>query len=202
MKTLFLFLSIFFYTQSYLSSQVRIQTGDISFLKGEKEIAISFSYNGTSVGKFKNEADYVSKKVLELNEKEAGRGDTWKNAWENDKESRYKPKFLDLISKYTSKKGPLNFQDNKDGTKYTFLVNIDFLEPGFNAYVVKKYAEVRMTISIVESNNPNTIIAKLSVGGVGRTFGYGDMDTGTRISEAFAKAGKDLGVFITKKALK
>ena len=201
MKTL-LSISIFLLSLCSVNAQVRLISGDLSVLKGQTQVAAQFSYEGTSVGKFDNEMDYVNKKVAELNEKKPGRGDEWKSSWLNDRDNRYIPKFLELISKYTAKKGPLNFQNDPNGTKYTFLINTDFLEPGFNAYVVKKYAEVRMTVRIVESQNPSNEIARLTAFGVGRTYGYGDFDTGTRIAEAYAKAGKDLGIYLTKKVLK
>ena len=83
------------------------------------------------------------------------------------------------------------------------LVKTTFTEPGWNAFVMKKPAEVNLEIRIVESGNPDKSLSKMTVTkALGQTYGYGDLDTGTRIAEAYAKAGKELGKYLYKKHLK
>jgi len=44
------------------------------------------------------------------------------------------------------------------------------------------------------------VIAKISIDDVaGQTFGGYDFDTGVRLQESYAKAGKELGKFLRKK---
>ncbi len=196
---LFMVAALLFATNS-LEAQVRVQKGDIKVLKGQKTVGVKFTYDNMAVGKFKKEEDYIKKKVKDYNEKEAGRGDSWKEAWINDRATRFEPKFLDLVSKYTEKSG-LQFSTDPAGTKYTIIVNTDFSEPGFNVYVARKNAEIKTTITIVETGS-DKVVAKLSASGQGRTFGGNDWDTGVRLAEAYAKTGKEFGKYLSKKALK
>jgi len=196
---LFTFFTFILATNS-LEAQVRVQKGDIKVLKGQKTIGIKFTYDKMGVGKFKNEGDYLKKKVGEYNEKEAGKGDAWKEAWVNDRAARFEPKFLDLASKYTDKAG-LQLSTDPVGTKYTIIVNTDFTEPGFNIYVARKNAEIKTTITIVETGT-DKVVVKMSASGQGRTFGGNDWDTGVRLTEAYAKTGKEFGKYLSKKALK
>ena len=61
-------------------------------------------------------------------------------------------------------------------------------------------AEIDGEALIVETANPSNVIARISVLNCpGRTFGGNDYDTGERIQEAYAVAGKGLGKFIKDK---
>ena len=74
-----------------------------------------------------------------------------------------------------------------------------FTEPGYNIYVSRKNAEIDGEVWIVETANPSNVIAKISVQNCpGRTFGGNDYDTGNRIEESYAVAGKGLGKFLSK----
>lgn len=192
---------LFLLTFTTSQAQVRVKKGDIKVLKGQKMVAVKFTYEKMGVGKFKNEKDYLDKKVAEYNKKEAGRGDEWRKSWEGDRTNRFQPQFLKLINKYTEKQGA-SFEEDVDDAKYTMIVNTDFTEPGFNVVVMQRFAEIRTTVTIVETANPDKVVAVLSAAGVGRTFGNGDLDTGVRIAEAYAKTGKELGKYLSKKALK
>ena len=50
-----------------------------------------------SVGKFDKEDDYITKKKTELNEKEAGRGDSWEKNWKSDRQDRFEPSFVNYF---------------------------------------------------------------------------------------------------------
>jgi hypothetical protein len=65
-------------------------------------------------------------------------------------------------------------------------------------YVTRKNATINAEAWIVETASQK-VIAKISVEKVpGRTFGGNDYDTGIRITECYADAGKHLGKFIKK----
>ena len=74
-----------------------------------------------------------------------------------------------------------------------------FTEPGFNVHVMRKNAMINAEILIVETTNPANIVATLSLDkSPGRTFGGYDYDTGERIQEAYAAAGKALAKYFKK----
>ena len=143
-----------------------------------------------SVGKFKDEKDYIKSKTEEYNKKEPGRGDSWAKSWVTDRASRFEPKFIEL------------FQENSDMTvkeasKYTMIFKTTSTEPGYNIVINRKNAEIDAEILIVETANRSKVIAKLTVTNApGRIYGGYDYDTGSRIAEAYAASGKRLGKYI------
>ena len=182
---------------SGFSQKITILDGSLAPLKGEKILNIEYDWSGISVGKFPKEEDYIAKKTSEYNEKEAGKGDNWANSWNGDKTGRFQPEFENLFNKYTGKLGL--YLGNEKTSKYTAIVKTTFIEPGFNVYVTKKPASVDLLIKIVETDNKDNVVATIvSKGNLGRTYGMSDFDTGIRISESYALAGKKLAAFFVK----
>lgn len=173
-------------TLSAYSQKIKITEGSLDVLKNEKDINIEYTYNNLAVGKFDKEADYVKNKTEELNKKEAGKGDKWAEAWTADRKNRFEPKFNELFTKT----GELNF-DYK--AKYTLIFHTSFMEPGFNIGIASKSASINGDFTLVETANRNKVIAKGTIDKApGRSFWGSDFDTGERISECYAAAGKYL----------
>ena len=176
------------------SQRIRLAEGRLDFLKSERSLNVEFSYENMAVGKFSREEDYVSKKTDEYNKKEPGRGDNWAKSWVADRQYRFEPKFQELFDKYAE------ISIRKD-SKYTLLFHTTFTEPGFNVGVMKKNAEINAEIWIVETANRGNVIAKITIQNApGRSFWGNDYDTGERLAEAYAAAGKALGKFIKNKS--
>ena len=171
------------------AQKVKTTSGNADVLKAETSINIEFNYDNLSVGKFKSEQEYVTAKTEEYNKKEAGKGDTWAASWKNDKESRFEPKFIELF-KETSGMTVVT------SAKYTLIFKTTSIEPGYNIGISRKNAQIDAEIWIVETANKSNKVATFTINNVpgGTAFGY-DFDTGLRISEAYAKAGKSLGKF-------
>lgn len=172
------------------SQKIKKVEGDLAPLKNETNINIEFTYDNMSVGKYKKEQDYIDAKKEEYNKKEPGKGDTWAKSWVTDREGRFEPKFTELFSDASG-------MVITTKAKYTLIFHTTATEPGYNVVVSRKNAEIDGEVLIVETANRNNVIAKLTVANApGRTaFGY-DYDTGERLSEAYAKAGKSLGKYI------
>lgn len=178
-----------------LSAQrLKLTEGSLDLLKGQTEINTEFTYENLKVGKYDKEEDYIRDKTAEYNKKEPGRGDNWARAWKDDREARYEPKFMELFND----KGNLKAVHKKDA-KYTLLFKTSFLEPGFNVGVWRKNASMNGEVWIVETGNPSRALVKISVDKAqGRIFGGFDFDTGVRIAEAYADAGKALAKFMSE----
>ncbi|TWF39025.1 hypothetical protein FHW36_106249 [Chitinophaga polysaccharea] len=174
------------------AQKIKLVDGDPAVLKDQKELNVEFTYDHLSVGK-DSEEDYVQKKTAEYNKKEPGKGDTWAKAWVADRASRYEPKFDEL------------FNDNGDikagsfpNAKYTLIFHTTFIEPGFNVGVARKNSYIDAEVLIVETANKGKTLAKISVDNApGRMMGF-DFDTGMRITESYAVAGKKLAKFLGK----
>jgi hypothetical protein len=189
-----LFLLLLCISFSGFSQKIKLTDGDLTSLKGEKALSTEFTYKNMKVGKFDKEEDYVNKKKNEYNEKEPGRGDSWEKAWIDDRKERFEPQFRELFSKNSE----LSTVDAK--AKYTMIVNTTFTEVGFNVGVVSKSAFINLEITIIETANRDKVIAKITLlNSPGRTAMGFDFETGLRLQEAYAKAGKELGKFLAKR---
>jgi hypothetical protein len=178
------------------AQKLKLTKGSLAPLKGQKEVLLEFDYSSFAVGKFKNESDYKAKKVEEYNKKEAGRGDKWSDSWENDKSKRFPEKFVTLYNKTT--KG-FTVSEGASSAQYKMVVVLTFLEPGYNVGVSSKPASANFAIRYYEVQNPDKLIAEISVvGAPGATAMGMDFDTGQRISECFAITAKRLAALTAK----
>jgi hypothetical protein len=168
------------------AQKVKTVSGNLDILKNESTVNVEFVYDNISVGKYKSEQEYISAKTEEYNKKEAGKGDTWAASWKRDKEARFEPKFEQLFSETSG----MTITDN---AKYTLVFKTLSIEPGYNIGISRKNAEIDAEVWIVETANRNNKVAVMTISNVpgGTAFGY-DFDTGLRISEAYANAGKKL----------
>lgn len=173
---------------------------ELSFLSGERTVDVKFDYSDMAVGSYANEEDYIEEKVEEKNEDEPGSGDEWLKKWKGNRETKFEPEFLKMVNDYIKDEKGLNVDKDNDDAKYLMIVETTFTEPGFNVGVARKDAEIDLEIRFVEKSNPNDIITKLNLQDVpGRSsMGY-DFATAARLTEAYAKAGKELGKYIASK---
>jgi len=184
------------------AQKIKVTKGDLSFLKGQTEVLLEYDYSNMAVGKFDKEEDYVAKKVSEYNSKVPGRGDSWKQSWIADRKTRFEPKFIELMSKYTSKAN-CDFDRDNTNAKYTMIVKTTFTEPGWNIGISRRDAYLNLEIIFVETANHANQLAVITMLNVpGRDVTGNDYDSGLRISEAYAKGGKEAGAFLVKKAFK
>ena len=180
-----------------MAQKIRTESGDLSFLKDQTELNVKYDFSDFQVGGFASEGEYKKKKMKEYNEKEAGRGETWENSWERDKRERFPNKFEELFDKGLT--GKIHASQNNDKANYTLIVKTTFIEPGFNVGVMRKSAAVSFEYIFVESGNESKVMAKLKQPEVpGSQFGGYDYDTGTRISESYAKGAKMLAAYMLK----
>ena len=170
--------------------------GDLNKIKTEKTFKVEYDYSKMKVGEYNTEAEYVDKKVKEYEKKEKGKGDKWKEGWVGSRKDRYEPKFEELFNKASD---GMTVAQNPPKSKYTLIVKTVFLEPGYNIGISKKPAFVNFEFTFVETENPATIVAELYANNVigSQSMGF-DFDSGSRIAESYAKAGKMLGKFLAK----
>ena len=183
---------------SMLNAQkISVKKGNLGFLKGQKSLLVTFDYSNMAVGKFDKEEDYIAKKVEDYNKSEAGKGDKWREAWKNDRASRYEPKFEELFNDYASKTGITGKRDVADA-QFEMNIHTTFTEPGFNIGITRKPAYIDLVITFKNIASGEELAVMEVDNCPGRdAFGY-DFDTGYRIEEAYAKLGKSLAGYIAK----
>ncbi|MEJ0102309.1 MAG: hypothetical protein WDO19_07060 [Bacteroidota bacterium] len=185
-----LFSLILLVSATTFGQKIRVKDGDRDILKNESTINLEFTFDNLSVGKYDKEQDYIKVKTDEYNKKEPGRGDTWAKRWNSDKEERFPPDFKELFIKNSK------MTISKDA-KYTLIFHTTSIEPGFNIGITRRNAYIDGEVLIVETADKSKVVTKLSLDNApGKVFMGNDYDTGERISEAYAKAGKELGKYL------
>jgi hypothetical protein len=174
-----------------------LKSGSVDFLKGQQILLVKFDYSNLGVGKFEKEDDYVKQKVDDYNKDEAGKGDKWKEAWFNDRASRYEPKFELLFNENMSEKN-LKCDRNASDAKFEMLLHTTFIEPGFNVGVTRKPAYINVDVTCKEIATGKEVMVMTVTNCPGRDAMGFDFDTGYRIEEAYAKLGKSLAAYINK----
>ncbi len=174
------------------AQKIKLVEGDLNPLKGQTSLNTEFQYE-MSVGKFNKEEDYIAHKKSELNGKEAGRGDSWEKSWIADRQERFEPQFRELFSKHSE------MSTVDENATYTLIFKTIKTEPGFNVGVASRPAFIDGEAWIVETKDPSKVVAKISITKApGRDVMGFDYETGARLQEAYAKAGKELGGYLKK----
>lgn len=190
---------LFIASSVVMAQKTKIESGDFKFLAGVKEVNVEFDYSNLKLMKENlTEEQYVTNRATELNEKK-GVGDIWKKKWQGSKEMIWNPKFLELINVVSSKeKTNISFQEGLTSAKYTLIVEVVWIYPGWDVAMMKQPAKVTTNLKIVETaNRSNTLVVMSSENARGDQWGS-NFSNETRIGEGFAKTGKTLAKVIAK----
>ncbi len=188
-------LFVFAATSKAHAQKIELLEGDLSPLKMEKSIDITFTYDSITMGGkgHPSEKEYVAKKTQEYNKKTPGKGDEWAKSWVDDRESLYQPAFTKIFQQMSG-------LEMNAKAKYTLIFKTNYTEPGFNIMVHQEPAQINGIVWVVESANKSHVIAKLNVTKAkGRSFWGNDFDAGQRLAEAYEAAGSQLGYWIKSK---
>ncbi len=191
LKTTVFSLALLFCFNFSQAQSTELASGDVTVLQSEKTINMEFVYDKVAVGDYSKEADYIKHKKDDMNAKEAKTGDAWEAKWNDAKYDIYRPKFMEMFSKYSG----LTYDS---AAKYTLIFKITFIEPGYQIAISKKASQVEGTITIVETANRTKKIATMTVERGGGYFRGGAYDFAQRIAEAYSVTGKKAGTIIKK----
>ncbi|MCW3160976.1 hypothetical protein [Chryseobacterium oryctis] len=180
-----------------IAQKIKIQSGDLKFLKGVETINVVFDYADMKLMKENySEAEYVSRRIEEVNKKTGG-GDIWKKQWERSKEEIWNPKFITIFNKVLSKEGVNTALQEKGNSVYTLQVKVKWLFPGWDAGIMKQPAKVTTQLTFIENKTKKVMCEIESVEAPGDQWGS-NFNNETRIGEGFAKTGKTLALKIEK----
>ncbi|MBT1711128.1 hypothetical protein KK062_22990 [Fulvivirgaceae bacterium PWU5] len=177
------------------AQKIKVLEGSLAPLKGQKSIMTEFTYDNMTIGKDGlPEQEYLTKRKGELNEKEAGRGDTFTQKWVDNRSERYAPKFRELFTEHAKLTSSVD-----EKAAYTLIFHTTRTEPGWNVGVMRVPAFIDGEVTIVETAHKDKVIARISaLKAPGRDVWGADFDPGARLQEAYAKSGKELGELIAK----
>ena len=195
-KTITALLILSCITTFSFAQSIVLTSGSIDFIKDQKIIDFSFSYEEMLVGKL-TENEYVNKKISDYNKKEEGKGEQWKEAWYGDRKGRFEPKFLELFDKYM---GEVDIISGAEGAQYRIDINTDFTEPGWNVGVMRQNASVDLSCKVKNIETGEQVASIKIRNASANNFWGTDFTSGYRVQETYAKAGRELAKFFIKKA--
>src|SRR5688572_3435675 len=168
-------------SSTLFAQKMKLVEGDLKPLNGQTSVKTEFTYDDMIVGKELTEREYIADKKTKLDEKEAGRGDKWEQAWVSDRKNRFEPQFRELFAKHS---GMSTVNEN---AQYTIVFKTTRTEPGWNVGVMRVPAFIDGEAWVVETTNPKNVIAKISIlKSPGRDAWGLDYETGARLQEAYA----------------
>lgn len=180
----------------------KIISGKPESLKAIKTWNVEFVFRNPDIHKEGKEDAFVAKKTKEFNEKEKGKGDRWAKNWEENKQELYKPKFELLMNKYLKESG-VKVGAEAEGAKHTIIVETTWMYLGYNVGVSSQPSKITSTISFVSDADKTKPLFQVqmieSPGNVVTSNPYSEFD---RLIESYAKCGKDLAGYLSKKAYK
>ena len=180
------------------AQKIALKSGSVASLGTLSEIRVEYTYDNMMVGKYK-EADYLKKKVEKYNKKEPGKGDQWQLDWVSDREMKFQPRFQDGFNNFCNILGVSFKADPNAGGKYRMVVHTTFTEPGYNIVYSSKSASINAEVTFFDESNAE--MAKVAItNSPGSGLFEMDYDTGIRIQEAYANAGRELAAYILEKA--
>ncbi|MFT3909605.1 MAG: hypothetical protein QM737_09285 [Ferruginibacter sp.] len=191
LKTVIVMFSLLFSAFAANAQKVEAEADDFTILKGQKSINIEFNYDKVAVGDYAKESEYVKNKTNDMNAKEAGTGDAWAARWNMARIDRYHPKFDEVFTKWAE-------MTLDTAAKYTLIVKITFIEPGYQIAIQKKASQIEGMIYLVETAKKTKKLATATIERSGGMFRGGAFDFETRIAETYAVAARDLGKIVKK----
>ncbi len=171
------------------AQKVKKESGDFKALKGITEFNLVFDYEGLTVDKFKTEEEFLADKMKKREEK--GTDEDFRKNWFGDRERRYEPKFIESFNKRFD--GKVKADKNLSSAKYTMKIQTIWLHPGYNIGISRSDSKLTARVTVFETANPsNVLMAAVYEKSPGAGAFGGDFDSGYRISEAYAKLGKEI----------
>ncbi len=188
-------------TGSVFAQKTKILKGKLDALSGVKTLDIEYDYDGMTVGKYNDEAKYIKDGIAKRDDKEPGSGEKWAKAWVSDRQDRFQPKFETLLNETLEKAGVSASVGDDDAT-IKLIVQTVFTEPGWNIGITKRAAEITLNYIFIDKKTDKQLL-KMEMSRIPGSTAFGmDFDTGMRLAEAYAKGGKELGKYLSKKAFK
>lgn len=182
------------------AQKMKIVDGNFDFIKNQKQINVEFVYdNMTLLKKNLSEEQYIKEHSADLEEK--GKNvKVWKKKWEDAPEYIWQPKFIELMNRYFKKDHGINFEENLTDAKYTLIVEVVWLYPGWDASIMKQPAKVTTNLKFVDTSNRDNVLTEVtSQNAPGDQWGS-SFSNEDRLGEGFAKTGKSFAKLILKKA--
>ncbi len=98
-----------------------------------------------------------------------------------------------------SRNGGITLIPDDGQSQYWFHINTYFTEPGFNIGIMRQNASITLEINVMNRTTGDVIARVLIENASANSFSGLDFETGYRIQECYAKAGREYAKFLIKK---
>lgn len=180
-----------------IAQKMKVVSGNFDFLKDQKELNVEFSYGGMTFYNEKiSEEEYIKRREKEITEsKDQSEAKRWREDWEDSKNRVFVDKFLTLVNRNS----PLKFEKNP-ATKYTLIVQTEWIYPGWFAGVMAQKAKVSTQLRFVETNDKTKSLLVISSDKAPGDIAFvGVPNNNDRMAEGYAKTGKTLASLLESK---
>jgi hypothetical protein len=175
------------------AGSIRTTLGSFAFLKQEKQVNLEFDYSNMKVGRKPKDCVPEEEFIARLNQKQPGHGDMWKREWTGSAPN-YQRKFQELLNKQFAEAAvPLEFGSFKDA-EYTLILKTTTVVTGTEGFIPSPPFISADAVFVETGRRTNTV----AVAQIEKMPGSGAWAFDMR--EAYAKAGKDLGILLRRKA--
>lgn len=193
------FLAFLLATTISFAQRMNVTKGDFSILAGQKDVGIEFNYSNLKLMKENlTESQYIENRKNELNEKTRGIGDTWAKKWEGAKKGIWQPKFLELLASTATKEKDIAFVEESKSVKFTLIVDIVWIYPGWDVGIMKQPAKLSTVLRIVDAANRSNVLLEVTTENAPGDQWGNNYSNESRIGESFAKTAKSFGKMIVK----
>ncbi len=172
-----------------LTVQAQKVKGDLSPLKGQKEINIVFDYKGVTY-------DGDSESAYLKGEKFA-KDPEWKAAWTSTfRTEKWEPRLIEDINKELVKKG-IQVGDYPEA-EYTIVVKLSDIDPGSFAGPMSQPAKISGMVSFRQTASSSSPFATIELKKISYSMYFMAPQPELRVGEAFSNIGELIGKAINK----
>jgi len=200
---------------SVSAQKPKILSGSLANISSIESWDVDIEFNDPMIHKKGDYSKFLEERIKEMNEEEEEAGDEWKADWDKNISKKYETKFVFLMNKYLvkSKSGKVEAKKENDEADGKIIVKTYWIYLG-NPIMAQQPSKVSSKIYFLDSDGKELLVVDMieSPGHPNRfsnpayamTAGFSFNTAGEflRLTESFAKCGKDLGDWLAKKAYK
>lgn len=205
-------------TLAAFGQKPKVLSGDPTSLKSITSWDVDVVVDNPEIHKIGDMKKFMDERVKKYNKdvvEEDNAGDKWKEQWLGNFDNRYNRKFCALLTKYKKKIGAnVSFKHKDENAKGKVIITVEWIYLGYINPFATQPSKVTSVISFQDKSGKELLKVRMveSPGMPGpytaqqqnQNAFFGDDAVGemTRITESFAKCGKDLAGWLGKKAYK
>ncbi len=194
----------------------KVLSGSPENLSSIRSWEVEIEFNEPMIHKKGEYSKFLEERIKEMNEVEEEAGDNWKADWDKNISKKYETKFVFLMNKYLAKtkSGKIDVKKSNDEADGKIIVKTYWIYLGYVNPMMAQPSKVSSKIYFLDSDGKELLVVDMvespgqpngfSNPGYATTAGFGFNPEGEflRMTESFAKCGKDLAGYLAKKAYK